>query len=133
MTVPSQFEVVFDRLQQILRRQATARLAIAEDTPQRFALHGKVGPATLKAWGGKQKMPTIAVAWVQVGKAYVSYHHMAFYGSSALHQSMSPELKKHLHGKTCFNFKVVDEPLFKELETLTARGFRGMADAGFVA
>ena len=45
----------------------------------------------------------------------------------------SKELKARMQGKTCFNFKTVEEPLFKELEALTARGGRGMAEAGFIA
>jgi len=41
---------------------------------------------------------------------------------SGLMDSMSPELKKHMQGKSCFNFKTVDEKLFKELTRLTKAG-----------
>jgi hypothetical protein len=37
--------------------------------------------------------------------------------------SISPALKKHMQGKSCFNFKAVDETLFKELAKLTKAGF----------
>ena len=58
-------------------------------------------PATLKGWGGKAKRPTIPVAWTEIGKAYVSFHLM---GLEAVSASISPGLKTHLQGKTCFNF-----------------------------
>jgi hypothetical protein len=38
-------------------------------------------------------------------------------------KGISPELKKHMQGKLCFNFKKVDTVLFKELERLTKLGF----------
>lgn len=37
--------------------------------------------------------------------------------------NISPELKKRMQGKSCFNFKQVDKKLFKELEVLTKKGF----------
>lgn len=129
----SEFETVFDRLRTLLRKHAQGSLVVSDDRADRFCLEGKVGPATVKIRGGKLKAKTMPVAWVQIGKAYVSYHHMAFYGSAALHKAMSPALKKHMQGKTCFNFKVVDEPLFEELDVLTARGNRGMVEHGFIA
>jgi len=35
--------------------------------------------------------------------------------------AISPELRKRMQGKTCFNFTGIDGPLFAELETLTAK------------
>jgi hypothetical protein len=35
---------------------------------------------------------------------------------------ISPELKKHMQGKSCFNFKKVEPALFRELEVLTHKG-----------
>lgn len=62
-------------------------------------------------------------AAVRVGKAYVSFHLMPVYASSDLSKSISPELKKRMQGKSCFNFKAIDEKLFKELGKLTRAGF----------
>ena len=56
---------------------------------------------------------------VRVGKSYVSFHLMPVYVFADLLAGLSPELKKHMHGKSCFNFKTVDEELFKELARLT--------------
>jgi hypothetical protein len=69
---------------------------------------------------------------VRVGKAYVSFHLMPVYGFADLRESMSPELKKHMQGKSCFNFKAVDQKLFKELAGLTKAGFAKFNDPKFL-
>lgn len=69
---------------------------------------------------------------VRVGKAYVSFHLMPIYACPDLRESMSPELKKHMQGKSCFNFKTVDQKLFKELGGLTKAGFAKFHDAKFL-
>ncbi len=57
---------------------------------------------TLRAWGGKLKHPIIPVAWVQIGKTYVSFHLMGIYMKTPLLGGMSKELKARMQGKTCF-------------------------------
>jgi hypothetical protein len=42
-------------------------------------------------------------------------------------------LRAHMQGKSCFNFKAVDETLFGELERLTAESFIGMRRAGYIS
>lgn len=56
---------------------------------------------------------------VTTKKTYVAYHLMPLYGSAALAELISPELAKRKQGKTCFNFKSVDDDLFAELARLT--------------
>jgi len=48
---------------------------------------------------------------------------MPVYMYPDLLETISPALKKRMQGKSCFNFKNVDENLFSELETLTRLGF----------
>ena len=69
---------------------------------------------------------------VRRGKAYVSFHLMPVYASPELLKSMSPELKRRMQGKSCFNFKGVDEKLFKELARLTKAGFARFNDKKFL-
>lgn len=59
---------------------------------------------------------------VMTGKAYVSYHLMALYMHPELVAGLSPELKKRMQGKSCFNFHKADLELFKELSVVTGRG-----------
>ncbi len=127
----TEFESIFARLRTILRKYS-GTLQVKADTLTWYSLEGKVGPATLHAWRGKMKRPTIPVAWVQIGKAYVSFHLMGVYGSGASGGAMSEALKARMQGKTCFNFKSEDEALFQELEQLTAHGIANFRKAGFI-
>jgi hypothetical protein len=127
----SQFDSVFVRLRGILKRHAES-LSVSEDAPTRFCLEGRPGPATLQAWGGKMKRPTLPVAWVQIGRSYVSYHLMALDGDTDGREALSKELRARMQGKTCFNFQMIDEPLFRELEALTARECHVFRKAGFI-
>ncbi|MGB7622151.1 MAG: hypothetical protein WBN92_07350 [Terriglobia bacterium] len=117
-----EFESIFIRLRAILQKHSTA-LSVTEDGPGRYCLGA---PATLKV-----KRP-IPVAWAQIGKNYVSYHLMPVYGCPELRDGMSKKLRARMQGKSCFNFKVADEMLFKELEDLTVRGFALFREAGYI-
>lgn len=57
-------------------------------------------------------------------KSYVSYHLMPVYAFPDLLKKVSPELKARMQGKSCFNFKEVDEKLFAELARLTEEGYK---------
>ena len=127
-----EFESIFARLREILLQHSSA-LTVTSDAPDQFSLAGSAGPAALAAWGGKAKRPLLPVSWVQIGKAYVSFHLMGVYGNTRLRDSMSKELKARMQGKSCFNFKVVDEELFKELDQLTAQSIAGFRKAGYIS
>ena len=62
-------------------------------------------------------------AGIRPGKRYVSYYLMPIYGRPELLDGISPELRRRLQGKSCFNFSAVDESLMAELEDLTKRSF----------
>src|SRR5437899_9551860 len=79
----------------------------------------------------KNKQP-LCFGGVRLGKAYVSFYLMSVYASPDLLKSMSPELKKRMQGKSCFNFKEVDEKLFKELKQLTKAGAAKFNDGKFI-
>jgi len=121
------FDAVFSDLRAILTRHAS-KLTVSEDAPNRYCLDAPVGPATLKAWGGKAKRKTIPVAWTEIGKAYVSFHLM---GLEAASGAISPALKSRLQGKTCFNFSKPDAALFEELEAVTAHSIAALRKAGY--
>jgi hypothetical protein len=69
----------------------------------------------------KNKQP-LWLGGVRRGKAYVSYHLIPIYACPELQKNMSPELKKRMQGKSCFNFRSVDPQLFKELSAITKAG-----------
>lgn len=74
-----------------------------------------------------ERNPTTWFAGVRLGKAYVSYYLMPIYVEPALLEGVSPELKRRMQGKSCFNFTSVDDGLFDELDTLTARAYERTA------
>jgi hypothetical protein len=125
-------QAVFARLRDVLKAHS-AVLETSHDSAERYTLEAPVGPATLRSWGGKQRAATIPVAWVQVEKAYVSYHLMGVAGNAQLLTGLSPELRKRMQGKACFNFKELDDELLPEIERVTAASLRGMRRAGFIS
>jgi hypothetical protein len=56
------------------------------------------------------------------GRAYVRFHLMPLYWDPSLQKKISPQLKKRMQGKSCFNFTAPDPVLFRELAKLTAAG-----------
>jgi len=60
---------------------------------------------------------------VEIMKNYVSFHLMPVYINPKLLDDISPELKKRMQGKSCFNFNTIDRDLLKELTALTKKGF----------
>ncbi|MBL7718007.1 MAG: hypothetical protein JNL72_04165 [Flavipsychrobacter sp.] len=69
---------------------------------------------------------------VTIMKNYVSYHLMPVYADPSLLQNISPELKKRMQGKSCFNFKKAEPALFRELKALTKKGYQSFVKAGWI-
>ena len=107
------FEQIFRRLRGILVPYA-GRMHVAADTDGGYSLD--MAPEA-------ERNPTTWFAGVRVGSAYVSYYLMPIYVEPALLEGISPELKRRMQGKSCFNFRVVDESLFTELADLTRRAY----------
>jgi len=118
----AEFELIFARLRGILQKHS-GQFTVTDDTATRYCLEGGSHPTH------KQPMP---IAWVQIGKGYVSFHHMGVYGCPELRDRLSAQLKARMQGKACFNFKKPDEPLFKELEQVTSDGFAAFRRAGYL-
>ncbi len=107
------FGAVFVRLKQILQRHADS-LSVKTDKPGNYYLE-----SSALMYKGRP----VFFGAVQIKKNYVSFHLMPLYAFPALGKGMSPELKKRMQGKSCFNFTTSDETLFAELGRLTATGF----------
>ena len=107
-------EETFRELRALMLETAKGMI-VAKDGPGGLVLHAPIP----HPWDPGKPMWFGAV---QPMKNYVSYHLMPVYASPALLAAMSPELKKRMQGKSCFNFKAPDEALFTELAALTAAG-----------
>jgi hypothetical protein len=100
----------FITLREVLAAQSDD-LVVTVDRPGDF----QVASPTMQDRIGRP----LAVAGVRTRKHYVSYFLMPVYAAPRLVQSLSPGLKKRMHGLSCFNFKTVDPNQVKELSRLT--------------
>lgn len=116
------FNQVFAKLKSILKPYVK-KMDVAEDSQTYYLLNTR--------YIMKNKQP-LCFGGVRLGKAYVSFYLMSVYASPDLLKTMSPELKKRMQGKSCFNFKEVDESLFKELARLTKAGAAKFSDEKFI-
>lgn len=121
---PADFPAIHARLKAILQKYAGKSHLTAADSATDYALNGPPSAASRDqpVWFGS----------VQQRKNYVSYHLIAVYAFPDLLADISPELKKRMQGKSCFNFKTLDEPLFKELAQLTEAGYRRLKQEKWV-
>jgi len=122
MPAKPDLQPVFERLKKILAPYEP-KMNIAQDTETMYLLNTRF---LLK------KNYPLMFAGVRLGKNYVSYHLFSVYTSPNDAQTLSPELKKRMQGKACFNFAAIDEPLFKELAKITKAGAQRFSDEKFV-
>ena len=109
MSPQTDFPLVFEQLKSILKPYAK-NLTITADTSNGYSLDGPYSEKYKKV---------IFFGAAQIKKNYVSFYLMPVYIFPELLKGISPELKKHMQGKSCFNFNKVEPELFKELTQLT--------------
>lgn len=63
---------------------------------------------------------------VQVKKRYTSFHLFPVYCDPDLLTDITPELRKRMQGKSCFNFANVEHIPREELEALVAAAFQSI-------
>ena len=111
MKSQADFITVFNRLKAILQ-QAQGSAIVTMDDAVNYSLN--------TPYSNKYKKELFLGA-VQIKKNYVSYYLMPVYMYPDLLEGISPQLSRRMQGKSCFNFTVIDEALFQELEVLTRR------------
>ena len=67
-----------------------------------------------------------------IRKHYVSFHLMPVYVTPELLEGVSPELRRRMQGKSCFNFRRADEALFEQLTALTRSGYDSYVEQGYI-
>jgi hypothetical protein len=116
------FSGVFERLKAIFKPYAK-KMDLVHDTDVYYLLNTRHIM--------KNEQP-LCFGGVRLGKNYVSFYLMSIYACPDLLKAMSPELKKHMQGKSCFNFKEVDGELFNELAELTKAGAKRFSDDKYI-
>jgi hypothetical protein len=122
MTNKEQFEAVFERLKGILQPYEPHLLVHADGSTD----------YTLNTPYIAQFKKEVFFGGVQIKKNDVSYHLMPVYVFPTLLDCISPELKKRMQGKSCFNFTSINEAAFDELARLTERGFERFKQERFL-
>jgi len=113
MTTQNDFPLVFEHLRKVLKPYEK-KLTLKTDTTDTYYLDGPYSEKWKKE---------VFFGSVQIKKNYVSLYLMPVYMYPDLLKEMSPELKRHMQGKSCFNFKKVETELFGELKDLTKKSF----------
>jgi hypothetical protein len=115
--MPTDLEPVYRRLKSILEPYGQ-RLYVTDERPTAYGVDAAPdGERNSTTWFGG----------VRLGRRYVSYYLMPVYVDPSLAETISPGLKRHMQGKSCFNFSKVDEGLFAELDSLTRVGYERIA------
>lgn len=109
----SDFQTTFNTLKGVLKKYEK-KLRINTDKKDNYSI--------VASYNEKHKAD-IYFGGVIINKNYVSYHLMPVYVNPELLKDISPELKKRMQGKSCFNFKTIDKELLGEIKTLTKKGF----------
>jgi hypothetical protein len=113
------FSSVFAALKPVLGSHAT-KLHVVVDNDSEYTLVSTIPFPTPPKKGER-----IYFGAIKLGKAYVSFHLFPLYMNPELVSTISPELKRRMQGKTCFNFRTIPEAsLLKELKALTSAGFK---------
>lgn len=113
MSTQKDFPLVFEHLKKMLK-PFEKKLSLKTDSPDTYYLDGPYSEKWKKE---------LFFGSVQIKKNYVSFYLMPVYMYPDLLKGISPELKKRMQGKSCFNFKLVEPELFTELNTLTKKSF----------
>ena len=112
------FEATFEALKNILKPYEK-RCVVETNGPLGYCLYTKK-----PIYQGKP----LYFAGANIKKNYVSFYLMSVYGSPKEQAKISPELRKRMQGKACFNFASPDAKLMKELSELVKSGSEKFLD-----
>src|SRR4026207_1231525 len=113
MSPQTDFPLVFEKLRSILKPYEKS-LAVKADSVNTYYLDGPYSEKWKKE---------LFFGSAQIKKNYVSFYLMPVYMYPDLLKDISSDLKRHMQGKSCFNFKKVEPELFEELEDLAKKSY----------
>jgi hypothetical protein len=116
------FDEAYAALRELLAKHE-ASLRVVRDTPEEYYLDTE---HVLE--NGKP----LFFGAVSRRARYVAYYLMPVYVFPELLEGASPELRRRMQGKSCFNFRSPDETLFRELGGLTDSGLARFRREGYV-
>jgi len=116
------FAETFVKLKRVVSAHA-GFLDVQTDSATEYVLTGPMMPRWKKElWFGG----------VKIGKSYVSLHVMPVYMFPDLLETLSPELRSRMQGKSCFNFKRIEPALLAQVESLIATSIERLRTEGIL-
>jgi hypothetical protein len=114
-----EFDLAFQGLRKVLKPY-DKKLRLTKDKPGDYMSESK----SLRYLGKPMMFAGIT------SKSYVAFHLLPVYMFPNLLDGMSPELKKRMQGKACWNFKKPEGALFVELGKVVEASFRRFEELG---
>jgi len=122
MSQDTAFEPVFQKLKNLLQPYQE-QLSVQEDQPGIYSLE-----TVSRSFRGRP----LFFGSAQVKKNYVSFYLMPVYVFPDLLVDLPSSLKKRMQGKSCFNFKHLEEIPLADLEDFIRLGFERYQQEGLL-
>lgn len=122
MPSPQDFPAVLSQLRDILKPYEP-HLVVQDDAPAGYSLDAPPSRSYPKG---------LFFGAAQTKKNYVSFYLMPVYMYPELLDDISPELRRRMQGKSCFNFKTAEPALLEELAALAQHSFERLQKEGLV-
>ncbi|MFX1419149.1 MAG: DUF1801 domain-containing protein [Promethearchaeota archaeon] len=127
-------ENIFLELKKILENQSNNFLTkdqyIGSKAKQRKPAFHLYGNKEVSLFGKKPQATYIAGVIQQ--KNYVSFYFSPIYSHPDIFKNVSPELKKFLKGKSCFNINKTTPQIYKEIEDILKTGIDKYKEIGWI-
>lgn len=125
---PDERKSIFETLKRALEKCAPP-MAVSKDKEGVYELMGnKPVP-----YGSKKKIvPGMYFSSVVARKDMVSFYFFPLYYLKKDYQDLIPTLIKSLKGKTCFNFKKMEQLNAKELDIMLKKGVQAWKKSGYM-
>ena len=127
-------ENIFSEIKKILENQSANLLVkdqyIGSQAKQQKPAYHLYGNKEVSLFG-KKPQPTYVAGVIQQ-KNYISFYFSPVYSHPDSFKNISPELKKFLKGKSCFNINKITPQLLKEIEDILKDGINNYKEIEWI-
>lgn len=119
---------IFEKIKSALQKQSPPMI-VSKNSENCFEL---IGNKSIAYGSKKQLMPGMYFCSVIMHKDMISFHFFPIYMKRELFEPLIPTTIKHLKGKSCFNFKKMEQVNEKELSALLKKGVESWKRLGYM-
>jgi hypothetical protein len=117
---------VFASLRKLISKYEKGNYRVKDDLPGNYSLF-----YDKEAHIKERIYPDLPFAAILVQTGYVGFYFFCVYTNPELRKELSPDLLKHLKGKTCFHIKKADDALIGHIDDALKKGYRIYASNGW--